>query len=96
MNTFTTRVELHNTNDGTSEEYVTLHQAMQEQGFTRTIRSTENVESHLPPAEYNFSGDFTKEAVLAKARIAASRTGKSHSILVTESIGRTWYNLDLV
>ena len=91
MASFTVRVELHD--DPTSEDYDTLHEAMENEGFSRIIKDSKGTEYHLPDAEYIISGSFTKQNVLQKAKNAASQTGKDYSVLVTESNGRTWYNL---
>ncbi len=88
MAKFTTRVELHSTND---EDYTALHAAMQEQGFTRTIASSDGTLYSLPTAEYSYEGDSTAVEVREKARVAANSTGKPNWILVTEAITRTWY-----
>lgn len=91
MPRFTTRVELHN---GDADDYETLHGAMERQGFSRTISNGDGVSYQLPTAEYNFDGNETKGSILDKAKKAADSTGLEHSILVTESAGRTWSGLD--
>lgn len=92
MNRFTTRVELHGATD-----YDLLHEEMEKEGFTRTIFDDETgVEYHLPTAEYNKVGDYTKEEVLASAESAAKKTKKKYSILVTKSAGRFFSNLEVV
>jgi|HubBroStandDraft_2_1064218.scaffolds.fasta_scaffold02263_7 photosystem II stability/assembly factor-like uncharacterized protein len=48
---------------------------------------------HLPTAEYDKTGEFTRQQVLDSARAAAAETGKSFAVLVTESDGRTWVGL---
>jgi hypothetical protein len=93
MNSFTTRVELHHATD---DDYAILHGAMAAQGFSRTITSDDNITYHLPTAEYNRSTPLTRSQVLDSAKIAAETTAKQFSILVTESTGRTWYNLSKV
>ena len=90
MATFTTRVELH---DADETDYETLHSAMAEEGFTRTITSGDGITYHLPTAEYNRSGQLTRDNVLDSAIRAAEKTGKGHGILVTESDGRKWIGL---
>lgn len=93
MSKFTTRVELHL---ASGEDYQTLHKEMQKEGFLNTVTSDDGITYYLPNAEYNIEGDYTREQVIAKAQTAADRTKKSHSILVTESKGRTWVNLTVV
>ena len=90
MPNFTTRVELH---DANVTDYEKLHSTMEAEGFTRTIVSSEGVKYHLPTAEYNRSGELTRDKVLESAKQAAESTHKHYSILVTESEGRTWWNL---
>lgn len=93
MAKFTTRVELHSAD---SDDYDTLHEEMKNEGFTRTITSGDGIEYHLPTAEYNYEANITRDGVFKKAKSAAGKTGKNYSLLVTESEGRTWYNLDKV
>jgi hypothetical protein len=90
MASFMTRVELHGADD---DDYQTLHEAMEEGGFSRTIVSSQQATYHLPPAEYYFSGETDRSTVLQKAKTAAKTTGKEFAIVVTESNGVTWYNL---
>lgn len=85
MATFTTRVELHK---AAEKEYERLHEAMEAEGFSRTITTTSGREYHLPTAEYSFKGESTIEDVLAAAKRAAKTTGKVSEILVTESKSR--------
>jgi hypothetical protein len=92
MASFTTRVELHN---ASSKDYDTLHAAMERAGFSRVIQSDDGHWYHLPTAEYDRSGSFTRGQVLKSAQDAAAITGKSFWVIVTESAGRTWSNLPL-
>ena len=94
MAAFMTRVELHG--NVTWQDYDTLHQAMEAEGFSRTIRADNGDVYHLPTAEYYISDGLTRAQVLAKAQRAASRTGKNYSVLVTESNGVTWIGLPTV
>lgn len=91
MASFTTRVELHGAI--TQQDYANLHAAMERQGFTRLIQSDQGTWYHLPTAEYNYEGSGTVEQVLNAASAAASSTGCSHSILVSEATRRMWLNL---
>lgn len=93
MPNFTTRVAL---SDAEWEDYDKLYEYMATEGFTKTITSDQGITYKLPDAEYNYSGNITRADVLKKARSAAQRTGKRHSVLVTESAGRTWHNLEQV
>lgn len=90
MASFTTRVEVHG---GDSNDYESLHAAMEAEGFSRTITSNDGITYRLPTAEYNRSGEITRDRVLESAKRASERIQKKCSILVTESDGRTWSNL---
>ncbi|WP_247394592.1 hypothetical protein [Ralstonia pseudosolanacearum] len=87
---FTTRVELH---AAKAEDYEKLHEAMEAEGFERTITSDDGVTYDLPTAEYVYSGDVTRKEVLTKAKAAAAKTGKKYGALVTQSKGWTWHSL---
>ena len=103
MARYTVRVELHNAD--TYNDYENLHKAMERQGFIRTIKDTNDVEWHLPDAEYNRQTAGDKNAVLNKVRAIVAAVGfpvrkeqhsandRTSSILVTESAGRVWDGL---
>ncbi len=91
MARFTVRVELHNAE---SENYTLLYEHMVMQGFSDIITTDKGTKFEMPPGEYNFVGNLTKEQILAKAEFAAGETECEYSILVTQSGGRTWANLD--
>lgn len=93
MAKFTTRVLLHDAEDG-GKEYETLHSAMELAGFSRTIESS-GTTYHLPTAEYNLIGNYTKDNVRAIAQAAAHTTGRKAAILVTEG-ERCWIGLKKV
>jgi hypothetical protein len=90
MAEFTVRVELHLANQ---DDYDTLHSAMEEEGFSRQIKSDSGTRYHLPTAEYNRTSSKTRQQILDSAAAAADTTGKKYGILVTESAGRTWQGL---
>lgn len=90
MAKFTVRVELH---AASYSDYETLHGAMERRGFSRFITSDDGTTYHLPTAEYDRSGQFTRQQVLDSAKAAASETGKAFAALVTESEGRQWVGL---
>lgn len=92
MARFTVRVELH---DASWEQYEKLYDEMAARGFIDTI-SYQGGTVKLPPAEYNFDGNATKEQVLEKAKDAAAQVVRKYAVLVTESNGRTWYGLEAV
>lgn len=94
MARFTTRVELLNPQEG---DYDTLHEEMEIRNFTRTIvNDSSGIEYHLPPAEYNRIGNYTRQQTLNAAIAAANVTGRQNRILVTQSGGRLWHNLEEV
>jgi glucosamine 6-phosphate synthetase-like amidotransferase/phosphosugar isomerase protein len=93
MASYTTRVELH---DAITNDYTKLHKAMERKGLSRTITSDDNVTYHLPTAEYNFQGTETRKQVLNLAKQAASTVKPRYAVLVTESKGRTWHDLEEV
>jgi hypothetical protein len=90
MSTFITRVELHGTSHQ-EQPYQILHAAMIQEGFTKTIKGDDGSVYYLPTAEYllkvteNPRGD-----VYAAAQRAASKTGKTFWIIVTQSAGMTF------
>ena len=90
MTSFTVRVELH---DANPNDYSVLHEAMEDEGFSRTITADSGITYHLPEAEYVISADITRADVLARAKEAANSTKKKFGILVTESNGRTMVGL---
>lgn len=91
MPSYTVRIELH---DASLEDRAALQRAMEEQGFKGTISSSLGGVCRLPSDEYDYDGPVTRANVLRMACEAARRLGRMFSVLVTESAGRTWYNLD--
>lgn len=91
MPNFTIRVVLH---DASRDDELALQRLMDEQGFSRTIGSSRTGTCRLPADEYDYEGAAVRTEVLKRVREAAECTGRSCSILVTESAGRTWHNLE--
>lgn len=87
---FTTRVLLHE--PIVSEDYENLHQAMEDQGFSRTIVGADEKRYDLPQAEYNLVAPLTAQQVLEKAKTAAEKRNKNFAVLVTEGT-RVWSGL---
>ena len=79
--------------DAESSDYDKLYEEMEDRDFSRFIMSA-NGTYHLPPAEYDYSDTADREYVLELAKAAARATGRKARILVTESKGRTWSNLE--
>lgn len=90
MPLFITRVELHNATSYT--DYQALHGAMERQGFSRQIKSSESITYHLPEAEYVIA-ESSASTVLSKAKAAASNTGKSFGVLVSGNGEIRFYGL---
>ena len=67
---------------------------MEDEGFSRVIKSSDGTRYHLPTAEYDRRGELTRSEVLDSAGKAAAQTNKKASILVTELAGRTWRGLN--
>ncbi|WEK47248.1 MAG: type V toxin-antitoxin system endoribonuclease antitoxin GhoS [Candidatus Andeanibacterium colombiense] len=95
MTQFTTRMVLHGAD---REEYITLHAEMEKRGFSRTITADSGKVYHLPDAEYDFSGNVTRDHVrnLAMAAAKAAAPRRRAASLVTQANGRTWTGLDEV
>lgn len=87
MANFTTRVELHNAK--WPEDYEQLHKEMAKEGFSRTIASSDGTVYNLPTAEYNRISDKTLDDIFKSATKAATATGKSFWLLITEGT-RKW------
>jgi hypothetical protein len=92
MADFTTRVELHG---ATYSDYEVLHSAMQAEGFSRLILASDDKYYQLPTAEYDRSGNLTRQQVLQSAQRAAAKTHKASAILVTEATGRMFSGLQI-
>lgn len=73
-----------------------LAQNLARVGIVDEIIGSDGVIYKLPPAEYNYEGTSTADAVLNAAREAANRTGKTNAVLVSDSTRRTWIGLDKV
>jgi hypothetical protein len=88
---YTTRVELHHAS--TVSDYTNLHALMQQEGFSRTVNSSDGHSYQLPPAEYLKTGTYAIADVLNAAVRAAQRTGRHSSVLVTAGAELTWNGL---
>ncbi len=90
MTLFTARVELHGAD---WSDYERLHDQMRRQGFQLTITSDQGSKYKLPPAEYAYKGNATRDDVLAKAKTAAGAVKTKFAVMVTEAVGVTWFGL---
>jgi hypothetical protein len=90
MGNFTIRVHLHGPDD---QHYIELNKIMSTGGFRRIISSDTGKAYQLPLGEYTFSGEIDRKGLLERVQAFAGQVGQKYSILITESKGRTWYNL---
>jgi hypothetical protein len=92
MPRFTVRVQLQG---AALDEYAPLREAMQKDGFTKTIFSKKKQTTYrLPQAEYAYEDkSITASDVLKKVKQIVTSTGRDYAILVTESKTRAWYGL---
>ncbi|HGN1931984.1 DUF2622 domain-containing protein [Providencia rettgeri] len=89
----TVRVELPNAD---YDDYQNLHERMSHNGFHKYIKSNDGVWYNLPNAEYNYDGNLDLEGVFQSAINVAKSVRVNAKVLVTESAGRLWYNLDKI
>jgi hypothetical protein len=90
MSNFTIRILVHEDNSSSADE---LNKAMEVYGFKRKISSDSGNVYILPPGEFSYSGDIDRKTLLEKVKASVGQIGKRYSVLITESKGRTWYNL---
>jgi len=90
MATFTVRMVLHK---AAWDDYVQLAAEMAEEGFVDVITSDDGKTYKMPDAEYTGSA-VDRDAAMKKVKAAATRVGKKFSVLITQSNGRQWHNLD--
>lgn len=91
MSNCTVRIELHN---ATWQNYVDLASDLARHGISDEITASDGTTYKLPPAEYNYEGAASADAVLNTAREAANRTGRANAVLVSESTRRLWSGLE--
>jgi hypothetical protein len=94
MAQFTVRVELHR---AIAEDFLRLHSAMEQSGFSRTIKGADGNTYLLPTAEYERNGEnLTGEQVHNDAWRAAASVSARFSLLITEASAITWSGLTQV
>lgn len=91
MARFMTRIELHG--NPTAENYAKLHEAMERQGFGRTIASGDGSHYHLPTAEYYGEFNLTLQQVLDRAKTAAASVWTKFSAVSSETVSSSWSGL---
>jgi hypothetical protein len=82
-----------NSTEADEDDYETLHEAMEGEGFARQISSDDDELYHLPTAEYYRAGSLFREEVLDEAKNAVVKTKRKAGILVTEARGFRWSGL---
>ncbi|HWF65200.1 MAG TPA: hypothetical protein VN685_11360, partial [Rhizomicrobium sp.] len=86
--------ELHN---ASREDYTKLHERMRAAGFNTTIKGSNGLTYHLPPAEYRYEGyNMTSVQVRDKASAVAATVKPSPAIFVTEGANCAWTGLEQV
>jgi hypothetical protein len=68
-------------------DYPLLHQEMRKAGFSTTIMANNNIEYHLPSAEYFISTTSSFDEVLKAAKKCADTTRRTSTVLVVEFSG---------
>lgn len=92
MAKFTVRVELRDSKDA---DYDELHEKMKSKGFSRTVRTGSGNVLVLPSAEYSYESNTKDKAAVGKlAESIAEKIRENPKIMVTESGGRWFSNLD--
>ena len=91
MNLYFTRVELHR---ATELDYIRLHAAMANAGFSRSVVADDKNRYHLPPAEYVITSGLGSQTILNAANNAVSTIGKTGAVLVMEA--KEWRSVGLV
>jgi len=94
MTRFMIRVELHNAR--LTEQYERLHALLAQHGIVNVIVSDGGQRYRLPPAEYYYYGNSTRETLLATAKQCANQVDWNNSVVVTESTAIIWDNLKQV
>lgn len=89
---FTIRVVLHD--NATWQDYANLASNMAARGMVDVITADDGRRYRLPPAEYTYTGTATANEVHYSASNAATKTGKRHAVLVTQSSARVWSGLE--
>jgi hypothetical protein len=87
MSMFTVRVELHS---ATWQDYTNLAKDLAVKGITDVITADDGKRYKMPPAEYNYVGNESIDAVYNAAVASAVGTGRNHAVLVSEAVRRKW------
>jgi hypothetical protein len=90
---FTIRVVLH---DANWQDYVDLANDLAGKGITDVLIAEDGTHYKMPPAEYNYVGTETIDAVYNAAVLSAASTGRGHAVLVSAAVQRKWMGLETV
>lgn len=93
MTNFVIRVELH---DANSNDYANLARNLAQYGITDVIRAASGHGYRMPPGEYNYTGNLTRDTVHQNARAATVAVGRRYAILTTEAVSSTWEGLPVL
>jgi hypothetical protein len=93
MALFIIRVELH---DAQWQHYVDMARDLATKGITDEILASDGNVYKMSPAEYNYSGSESIDAVLSSAQASAAKTGKRHAVFVTQAQQTKWNGLPVV
>jgi hypothetical protein len=93
MAKFTIRVELHN---ATWQNYADLAKNLAARGIVDVIRADDGTWYKMPPAEYNYEGNATRDQVLETTKTCTAAVVRSFAVMVTEANGRAWHGLAVV
>ena len=91
MSNYIARVELHSAD---LDDYETLHSAMLQRGYVRTIVGSDGFTYNLPTGTYVVRDtNITVEVALDRVIEAANATGKRNSSIVAEWSVAMWRSL---
>ena len=88
---FTVTIDITNL---TSEQFSLLDKRMRIEYFNNLIKSSKKEDYILPKGWYVLYGFYKLSDVLSKTKKCTSFLSDSPAILITESVGRSWSNLD--
>lgn len=94
MADYTVRVEL---NGATEADYATLHERMEANGFSRTVRASDGVLYQLPTAEYVVGGwPLTVQQIVAVVKHIADSVRPGAWVFATAATYWQWSGLPRV
>lgn len=93
MARYTIRIELI---DASWKQYNQMYEHLEKAKIVDEIQDDKGLRYRLPPAEYTYDGAATRNQVLDAAKAAAAKVVPNYRVLVTESAGRSWHNLEKI